>query len=49
VIEVRENLNKYGVKQIRYWANHRFGLVGIEFTFDDNSIARYPVYFSAEN
>lgn len=49
VIEVREDLNKYGVKQIRYWANHRFGLVGIEFTFDDNSVARYPVYFSTEN
>lgn len=49
VIEVEENLNKFGVKQIRYWANHRFGLVGIEFTFDDNSTARYPVYSNAEN
>jgi len=49
VIEVEENPNKYGVKQIRYWANHRFGLVGIEFTFDDNSTARFPVYCSTQN
>ena len=49
VIEVEENLNNFGVKQIRYWANHRFGLVGIEFTFDDNSTANFPVYSSAEN
>ena len=49
VIEVEEYPNKSGVKKIRYWANHRFGLVGMEFTFDDNSIARFPVYSSAEN
>lgn len=49
VIEVEENLNKYGVKKIKYWANHRFGLVGIEFTYDDNSTSKFPVYSSAEN
>lgn len=49
VIEVEENLNKNGIKTIRYWANHRFGLVGIEFTFDDNTTAPFPVYSSAEN
>jgi beta-lactam-binding protein with PASTA domain len=49
VIEVEENLNKYGVKKIKYWANHRFGLVDIEFTYDDNSTSKFPVYSSAEN
>lgn len=49
VIEVEENPNKYGVKQIRYWANHRFGLVGIEFTFDDEESVSLPVFTSTEN
>jgi hypothetical protein len=48
-IKVEENTNKFGVKKTIYWANHRFGLVGIEFTFDDNSTAKFPVYTSAEN
>ena len=38
-----------GVKKIQYWANHRFGLVGIRFTFDDESIAHFPVYISTDN
>lgn len=49
VIKVEENTNKFGVKKTTYWANHRFGLVAIEFTFDDNSTAKFPVYTSAEN
>lgn len=49
VSEVEENPNKFGVKTIRYWANHRFGLVGIEFTFDDNTTAGFPVYTSTQN
>jgi len=49
VIEVEENLNKDGIKTIRYWANHRFGLVGIEITYDDNTVTKFPVYISAEN
>lgn len=48
-MEVEENTNKFGVKKIRYFANHRFGLVGMEFTFDDNSTAKFPIYASAEN
>lgn len=48
-IEVEENTNKFGVKTTKYWANHRFGIVGIEFTFEDNSTAKFPVYSSAEN
>jgi hypothetical protein len=48
-IKVEENTNKMGVEKITYWANHRFGLVGIEFKFDDGTTAKYPVYNSAEN
>lgn len=49
IVQVEENLNKFGVKKILYWANHRFGLVAIEFQFDDNSTATFPIYASAEN
>lgn len=49
VIKVEENTNKMGVSKITYWANHRFGLVGIEFKFDDGTSAKFPVYNSAEN
>ena len=49
VIKVEENTNAMGVSKITYWANHRFGLVGIEFTFDDGSKAKFPVYNSYEN
>ncbi|MEZ5070436.1 MAG: hypothetical protein R2751_05590 [Bacteroidales bacterium] len=49
VIQVEETPEKFGVKKITYWANHRFGLVGIEFTFDDGSTAKFPVYTSTEN
>ena len=47
--EIEETPNKYGVKKIKYWANHRFGLVGIEFTFDDGTKATFPIYTSAQN
>ncbi|HNR40661.1 MAG TPA: hypothetical protein PKL65_00385 [Bacteroidales bacterium] len=49
VIQVEENTNKFGVKKITYWANHRFGLVGMEFQFDDNSTAKFPIFASAQN
>lgn len=47
-IKVEETPNKMGVKKITYIANHKFGLVGIEFTFDDNSTTKFPIYASAE-
>ncbi len=49
VIQVEENVNKLGIKKINYWANHRFGLVGVEITFDDNSTANFPIFASAQN
>lgn len=49
VEEVPSSVLGTGIKKISYYANHRFGLVGIKFTFDDNSEAHFPVYMSAEN
>lgn len=49
VMQIEENTNKFGVKKTIYWTNHKFGLVGIEFTFDDNSTAKFPVFSSTQN
>jgi hypothetical protein len=49
VVKVEETPNKLGVKKITYWANHKFGLVGVEITYDDNSTSKFPIYSSAEN
>jgi hypothetical protein len=46
VYKIEENPNKLGIKKITYWANHNFGLVSIEFTFDDNSVAKFPLSMS---
>jgi len=49
VLKVEETPNKLGVKKITYWANHKFGLVGVEITYDDNTTSKFPIYSSAEN
>jgi|WetSurMetagenome_2_1015567.scaffolds.fasta_scaffold164556_2 hypothetical protein len=49
VMKVEETPNVLGVKKITYIANHKWGLVGVEFTFDDNSVAKFPVFSSASN
>ena len=52
VVEVEENptfLRGTGVDKITYWGNHRFGLVGIDFSFGDGTSASFPVYTSSEN
>jgi hypothetical protein len=46
VYKIEESPNKLGIKKITYWANHNFGLVSIEFTFDDNSVSRFPISMS---
>jgi hypothetical protein len=38
-----------GVSKIVYIANHKFGIVGIEITLDDNSYYSFSLYSSAEN
>jgi len=49
VMKIEENVNRIGIKKINYYANHRWGLVAIEFTFDDNSVAKFPLFSSASN
>jgi len=49
VMKIEENVNRIGIKKINYYANHRWGLVGIEFTFDDNSTAKFSLSSSASN
>ncbi len=38
-----------GVKKMVYIANHRFGLVGVEITLDDNNEMDFRMYSSTEN
>lgn len=52
VIQVEENpsyLKSAGVTKITYVANHKFGLVGVMATFDDETTATFPIYTSGEN
>ncbi len=51
-IQVEESntfLTNAGIKKVTYIANHKFGLVGLKFTFNDNTEASFPLYFSKEN
>jgi len=48
-IEVTEPVNQYGVKNIVYVANHKWGIVAIVVTFDDNSTLKIPVTSSKSN
>ena len=50
VIKVEESpCSIPGVKKLVYIANHRFGLVGVEVTFDDNSTINFTTIGSVEN
>jgi len=52
VIKVEEHpkyLKSAGVTKITYIANHKYGLVGVEVTFDDQTTAEFPIYTSGEN
>ena len=52
VIKVEEDpsyLSGGGIEKITYVANHRFGLVGLKFTFGDGTSANFPIYSSAGN
>ncbi len=48
-MKIEENHTKMGIKKINYWANHKWGLVGIEFIFDDGSSAKFPISSSTNN
>ena len=49
VEEYPTKLRGSGVNKVNYIANHKFGLVGVEFFFDDGTSAKFPLYTSAEN
>lgn len=49
VEEVSASLQSMGINKITYIANHRFGLVGVHFSFSDGSSGKFPIYCSAEN
>jgi len=38
-----------GVSKMVYVANHKFGIVGLEVTFSDNTTANFTIWGSAEN
>ena len=48
-MEVTESINAYGIKSMQYIANHKWGIVGILITFDDNSTIKIPVNSSKSN
>ncbi len=47
VEEIPSYLKTSGISKITYIANHKFGLVGVKFTLDDNSDVTFPIYNSA--
>jgi hypothetical protein len=49
VEEVSASLQSMGINKITYWANHKYGLVGVDFSFSDGSSGKFPIYSSGEN
>jgi len=52
VVQVEEptpSLKSVGVSKVTYWANHKFGLVGVQYNFTDGTTAKFPVYCSTSN
>ncbi len=48
-IEVTEPVNQYGIKDVIYIANHKWGIVGIKVNFDDLTYVMFPVTCSKNN
>lgn len=47
VVGVEEpTLDFEGIQSLKYYANHRFGIVGVDITFDDASTVICPIYTS---
>lgn len=38
-----------GITKVTYWANHKFGLVAVQYDFTDGTTAKFPVYSSTTN
>ncbi len=52
VVKVEEptpGLKGMGVNKITYWANHKFGLVGVQWDLSDGTSVNLPVYCSTQN
>lgn len=47
--EPTDGLKSLGVSKITYWANHKFGLVGVQYDFTDGNSAKFPVFTSSQN
>jgi hypothetical protein len=47
--EPTTGLKSLGVSKITYWANHKFGLVTVQYDFTDGSSLNLPVYCSTTN
>jgi hypothetical protein len=44
-----KSTSSLGVTKVTYWANHRFGLVAVQYDFADGTSAKLPVYSSTTN
>lgn len=50
VIKVEENIQaKNGLSKVTYWANHKWGMVGLELKFTDGTIAKFPIVLDEHN
>jgi hypothetical protein len=50
VIKVEESPSLIpGVKKMVYYANHKWGIVGLEVTFEDNTVTKFTTYCTASN
>lgn len=50
VLEIEESpCSVPGVKKLVYFANHKFGIVGAEVTYDDNTTMNIGLSYSAQN
>jgi len=47
--EPTPSLKSVGISKITYWANHKFGLVGVQYDLTDGSTIALPLYCSTTN
>ncbi len=52
VMQIEEQnsfFNNVSIQKVIYYANHKYGLVGVKFFFNDGSSAHFPLFWSAVN
>ncbi len=47
--EPTPGLKSIGISKITYWANHKFGLVGVQYDLTDGTSLYLPIYSSTTN